>query len=154
MPSFASCFFWKPFPPCTLAKKTVPSHFLLLLKANLSYDGVRLRQVKYLFESLWFFFCHRECCFIAKELITLVRCEHVVFASLPCSYYCFIALLLLQSHDMFHCPVFFCFSLHYCYWITRCYFSFDYNCCFCFITLPMVLFNCSCCSKLRLLLHR
>jgi len=53
------------------------------------------------------FFCHRKCCFIAKEssLITLVRCEHVVFASLPCSYYFFIALLLLQSHDMFHRPV-------------------------------------------------
>jgi len=100
------------------------------------------------------FFCHRKCCFIAKEssLITLVRCEHVVFASLPCSYYCFIA-LLLQSHDMFHRPVLVVF--HYSIAIGSCDAIFHSITIVVFASshLPMVLFNCTCCSKLCLLLH-
>jgi hypothetical protein len=114
----------------------------------------RLRWLIYSFESLWFFFCHRKCCFIAKEssLITLVRCEHACC-------FCFITLFI----SLFHCtvvvaipwyvssPCSCCFSLHYCYWIMWHYFSFDYNCCFasshyqwcCLIAL--VVASCTCC---------
>ncbi len=75
----------------------------------------------------------------------------VVSTSLPCSCCCFIALLLLQCHDMVYrlVPVVFHRTIvaampwycEWCCWIARRCFSFDYDCYFCFITLPVVLFN-------------
>lgn len=132
-----------------------------MLLRNIQSLGNQLRWVcidwgrLYIRLSLYdFFFCHRKCCFIAKEssLITLVRCEHACcfcFITLFILLFCCTVVVAIPWYVSLPCSC--CFSLHYCYWITDTFFhsitivvfaSSHYRWC-CLIAL--VVASCTCC---------